>query len=140
MVQIIKECWEGMLVNLTPLPVDGLNIALPAPKNVVKKILIKVKQPPHERAMEQKIASLDLSDDDQNHETGALSFSSSETSPNRALSSQASLSKGKKVAEVLSELGIYTKGYSFKGFDQPGWCSMATAFCNFKLIIIIGRG
>lgn len=120
-----------MLINLTPLPVDGLNIALPAPKDLIKKILIKVKQPPQERAMEQRIVSLDLSDDDQNAEIGALSSSSSETSPNRALNSQASSSKGMKVAEVLSELGIYTKGYSFKGFEQAGWFSK-TAFASLS--------
>ena len=121
MVQIIKECWMGMLVTLTPLQLDGLNMTLPSPRDLIKKILIKVKQPLKEQIKEGKVTKTDLSEDNLDDEPWLKSSSSSsESSPTRKLKSNASRPKRKNIAKILSELGIYTKGYSFKGFDQPG--------------------
>ena len=138
MVQIIKDYWGGMLVTSMPLHMDGLNMALPVPKDLKKKILIKVKQPLPEQTMERRVDKVDLSDNSQPGVTS--SSSSSEISPTRKLKSNASTPRGKKVADVLSELGIYTKGYSFRGFDQPGLFLKTTAFYNLSLIGNVCRG
>ena len=120
MVLIITECWNDMLVTLPPLQMDEMNIALPAPKDVIRKILIKVKQPPNERLVEERVAKIDLSKESEYDRSPELTSSSSaETSPVRGLKVDASKPR-KKIIDALSELSVYTRAYSFKDFDQIG--------------------
>lgn len=93
MVKIIKEVWGEYLV---PEPeMDATT--LPSPAELKKKILIKVKYAPPGTSPDQ-----DESGED-----------------DRAPSNSKKQKKPSKIIQDLSRLGVYTRGVSFKTFDQP---------------------
>ena len=106
MVDIMKEAWKGHLVDLGPLE-EGLK-TLPSPESLRNKILIKVKWTPNSKTGE--------SNDPAEQMTTNTSETSTDASPEQG---QASQRKAAKILQNLSELGVYTRAYTFKQWDQP---------------------
>jgi hypothetical protein len=101
MVEIMREVWSEYLVSLD----DGTQIsALPPPESLRRKILIKVKWAPK--------SDSGTSNDPIEHVNSNTSNESVPASPEKK-------KKASKVLSALSELGIYTRAYHFKNFDQP---------------------
>ncbi|KAH8894804.1 PLC-like phosphodiesterase [Thozetella sp. PMI_491] len=102
MVKIMREIWKEYLL---PDPKEEVK-SLPAPSELRNKILVKVKYaPPH--------AAADAPEQDDGGDE--------EVRPSR-LDSKGLPKKPKKpskVIQALSQLGIYTKGVSFKSLMQP---------------------
>lgn len=103
MVEIMEEAWKGMLIEVTP-ELEATQ-APPPLETLKRKILIKVKWVPATGDEAQK--------DDQ---TDAL-----DTPPSLDRDGQpAPPKKPSKVLHSLSRLAVFTKGYSFRQFTQPG--------------------
>ncbi len=104
MVEIMSEVWSGHLVS----PKMGTEIlALPNPDSLRRKILIKVKWSPNTETGE--------SNDPIEHVTSHSTDGASESMP----TSPEKQKKASKVLSKLSELGVYTRAYTFKHFSQP---------------------
>lgn len=137
MVDIISEAWRGLLVDV-PHGSAGHDTPLPAPGDLKKKILIKVKYTPPEKARErvEKDAKADEGKVGQEKEKSEKSERGRQkTGPQERASSPSSSDedqshgggkpkqqkkKKKKILDELSHLGIYTRSFHFKAFDQPG--------------------
>ena len=137
MVDIIKEAWKGLLVDV-PHGSAGHHTPLPSPGDLKKKILVKVKYTPPEKARErvEKDASVEEGKAGQEKEksakpergrkkTGPQERSSSPSSSDEEQSHgggkpKQQKKKKKKILDELSHLGIYTRSFHFKAFDQPG--------------------
>ena len=108
MVEIMKEIWAGLLVNVTPASEQSIE-ALPAPGSLKNKILIKVKWTANPHTGE--------SNDPLEHVTSnATERSAGESNVHTSPSKQ---KKATKILRSLSELGVYTRAYTFKHWDQP---------------------
>lgn len=106
MVDIMEETWKGYLVDMSGKSYSGIH-TLPSPESLRNKILIKVKWTP--------ATSPEPNDPLQISETG-----DSGQTDGTALSPQSSQQqKAVKIIESLSKLGVYTRAYSFKNFQQP---------------------
>ncbi|KAJ9615394.1 hypothetical protein H2200_001469 [Cladophialophora chaetospira] len=104
MVEIMSEVWSEYLVPHQ----SGTEItALPSPDSLRRKILIKVKWAPNTETGE----SNDPIEHVQSNSTDGAS-ESVQTSPEKR-------KKASKVLHKLSELGVYTRAYTFKQFSQP---------------------
>ncbi|KAI1494853.1 PLC-like phosphodiesterase [Biscogniauxia mediterranea] len=105
MVRIMNEVWADMLLS-SPLH-DGDHAAvLPAPGQLRRKILVKVKYvPPNSTTSGAEAESKDRLPP------------SGEADPNSKASQKAS--KPSKIIQALSALGVYTRGVSFKSLSQP---------------------
>ena len=129
MVEIMEEYWKGMLVDI-PLSSSGSmdDLALPRLDELRRKILIKVKYTPPSPPEEPKPTSLELSK--------GITKSSSTTSLSSSSLSEVPESEAKpaekkgKICEALGRLGIYTRSYHFKSFDQPGESSLHLVFVS----------
>ena len=106
MVEIMKEAWKGHLVDLGPLE-EGPS-TLPSPESLRNKILIKVKWTPNSKTGE--------SNDPAEQVATNTTETSSDPSPTPG---QANQKKAAKILQNLSELGVYTRAYTFKQWDQP---------------------
>lgn len=110
MVEIMQEAWKGLLV--TPDLEAG---RLPSPEELKRKILIKAKWAP---------PTGDNADDEINGLDDALEQAkSAEEKEVRAesITASASMQKTKaKMLHALSRLAVYTRGYHFSDFTQPG--------------------
>jgi len=108
MVEIMDECFKGLLVDFDRA--DGAK--LPSPKDLSKKILIKVKYSPPTTS-------------DEATQVAAGTLSKTQTQSSRSGDDEAvppkdgAKAKPSKIIEALSRFGIYTKSYSFKSLDQP---------------------
>lgn len=110
MVKIMKDVWAGYL--LEPPPEDAR--ALPPPQDFKNKILVKVKYaPPGNEDLASSPTS--ASDDD------IAGASTTEAAEAEAAAAAAKKKKKKpsKIIHALSNLGIYTRGVSFKSLSQP---------------------
>ncbi|KAI1614039.1 phosphoinositide-specific phospholipase C [Exophiala viscosa] len=105
MVDIIREVWSGLLVDF-----DGDPQKLPTPESLRRKILIKVKWSPNTKPNE--------SNNPVDHVTSYASDDSTEEGVATS-SDQKNKAPKVKVLAALSELGIYTRAYTFKNFSQP---------------------
>ena len=104
MVEIMRESWSDYLVAVK----HGTEIsALPPPEFLKRKILIKVKWTPNTKTGE--------SNDPIEHMASNSTDGASESTP----TSPEKRKKASKVLSKLSELGIYTRAYTFKHFSQP---------------------
>ncbi|KEF51788.1 uncharacterized protein A1O9_12125 [Exophiala aquamarina CBS 119918] len=101
MVQIMKEAWSNLLVNITP---ESQVAALPSPESLKRRILIKVKWSPTTEEPNVPIERV------KSHTTEGSQEDEGTSSPEK---------RPKKVLAALSELGIYTRAYTFKAFSQP---------------------
>ncbi|BAE56409.1 unnamed protein product [Aspergillus oryzae RIB40] len=115
MVEIMEEAWKGMLVEVTPE--KEATDPLPAPEDLKRKILIKVKYvaPTSEDKNEETPEGNgdELEALKQHANQGDLS--STDDKP-----SDAPPKKPSKILEALSRLAIFTKGFHFSHFEQPG--------------------
>ena len=103
MVEIMKEVWADHLINITEAAEEDVD-SLPSPGSLKNKILIKVKWTPNSHTGES------------NNPTEQVASSGSSTGHQSSTSQQ---QKASKVIKSLSELGVYTRAYTFKRFDQP---------------------
>jgi hypothetical protein len=103
MVEIINDYWGSYLV---PIPADfDENTPLPPLESLRKRILIKVKFTPPEKATTSKpLSRASTKDDDDQSSEDDLA-----TEP----------AKKGKIIESLGKLGIYTRSCHFDSFDQP---------------------
>lgn len=114
MVDIMRNIWRGHLVessSSSTLHSDGAP-QLPAPGDLKEKILVKVKYTPPEAAKKRQMQ--------ESKPKNARSSSVSSKSSSDDDQTSSSKPKKKKMLEALSNLGIYTRSYHFKKFDQPG--------------------
>jgi hypothetical protein len=105
MVEIMEEAFKGMLIEVTP-ELEATQ-APPPLESLKRKILIKVKWVPatgNGQGETQK--------DDQ---TDTL-----DTPPSGNQDGQPAPAKPSKVLHSLSRLAVFTKGFSFRQFAQPG--------------------
>lgn len=108
MVEIMTEYWNQYLISMpqqfsddTPLPIlDGL----------LKRILIKVKYTPPDKAASKKTSN--------NTRSSALSSGGPEPHA-RGEESQVESEKKHGICEALGRLGIYTRSCHFHSLDQP---------------------
>ena len=106
MVEIINDYWGPYLV---PIPADfDETTPLPPLESMRKRILIKVKFTPPEKATASK-ASKPLSRTSTKDEDDESSEDDLATAP----------AKKGKIIESLGKLGIYTRSCHFDSFDQP---------------------
>ena len=108
MVEIMKELWEGHLVDITSVSEQDIE-SLPSPGELRNKILIKVKWTPHSQTGESNNPLEHATSNATENSTGGLTL---QTSPSKQ-------KKASKVLHTLSELGVYTRAYTFKHWDQP---------------------
>lgn len=116
MVHIMESVWGDYLVK--DVEKDD---ALPAPGDLRRKILVKVKYvpPPKEEAgkkgdVKEKVAASAATAD-----TAAAADSDDDRLPPQQQSDAKKAKRAAKVIQALSRLGVYAKGVSFKGLDQP---------------------
>ena len=102
MVQIMKETWKGHLIDASSLSDRGLE-SLPSVEAVKEKILIKVKWTPDSQTGE--------SNDPSEKATSVNGQFPGQTSTTQK--------KASKILHDLSQLGVYTRAYTFKQWDQP---------------------
>lgn len=92
MVEIMEHAWKGMLVA----PPESPATALPSPADLRNKILVKVKYAPPGTSPEEVPRNGD-----------------------ERLQGKEPAAKRSKISQALSNLGIYTRGVSFKSLSQP---------------------
>lgn len=98
MVEIMKENWGRHLIDANALEKKGLD-SLPSPASLRGKILVKVKQ-----------AAVHHKDD-----LDPVKSNTTESSTH----SQETHAKPSKMLPSLSDLGTFTRAFSFKRWDQP---------------------
>jgi hypothetical protein len=108
MVEIMDECFKGLLVDVNAASGDEL----PSPQDLEKKILIKVKYSPPTAPDE----ALHASDKLKKIPSSSSYHSADEENPSPSGGTKA---KPSKIIDALSQLGIYTRSYHYKGLDQP---------------------
>ncbi|XXG95783.1 hypothetical protein Hte_002054 [Hypoxylon texense] len=106
MVRIIKDVWSGLLL---PHPEDDAKI-LPAPGDLRRKILVKVKYAPPDAC---------ASAADEESEDRLPPDAKAATSASSSGAAQKKVKKASKIIQALSALGVYTRGVSFKSLSQP---------------------
>ena len=116
MVEIMEDAWKGMLVEVTP-EIEA-RMSPPSLADLKRKILIKVKH----------VDSADENDDREAKEKAvysahmqALKLQRTPTAPD--LSPEAvspAPHKPSKILQALSKLAVFTKGFHFSNFAQPG--------------------
>ena len=103
MVKIMEQVWKGLLLEKPPKDADSL----PSPGELRSKILVKVKYaPPDGVADKLKPEAVDVE-----------AISEEDSLPPAAAAKKAK--KPSKIIQGLSQLGIYTRGVSFKSLTQP---------------------
>lgn len=112
MVKIMKDTWAGYLIEP---PAEDARF-LPPPQDFRNKILVKVKYaPPPGGQGEQDLtpSPTNGSDDD------VASAGTGATAAEAAAAKKKKKKKPSKIIQALSNLGIYTRGVSFKSLSQP---------------------
>ncbi|KAK5941458.1 hypothetical protein PMZ80_006737 [Knufia obscura] len=106
MVEIMEETWKGHLIDMSGKSYDDIQ-SLPSPESLRNKILIKVKWTP-------------TTSSEPNDPVEISGTAESDQMDGTALSQQSSQQKkAVKIIDALSKLGVYTRAYSFKSFQQP---------------------
>lgn len=105
MVDIVKEAWKGLLVEVPP---DVEANKLPTLAELKNKILIKTKSTP--------LPNTDQTSDE-------LEKSESPEEPSDVAGEKTKKpAKPAKILDALAKLAVYTRAYHFNRFDQPGMC------------------
>jgi hypothetical protein len=124
MVEIMTDYWKGMLVDLPLDPdVSSEEVALPTLAELKRKILVKVKRAHKTHGdAEPKPTTLQAPATETRRSNSATSATSTSTSSSDELPDAAKKPPAPKpkITEALAKLGVYTGGYHFKSFDQPG--------------------
>jgi len=105
MVEIMREVWRGLLLQ----PPDHTSAVLPSPANLWRKLLIKVKYT-GPQAAKKRMTMTDAELQKTNTRTSSDTEAEEQTPTN---------SKKSKIISLLSDMAVYTRAYSFKGFDTP---------------------
>ncbi|KAI9669023.1 MAG: hypothetical protein M1831_000615 [Alyxoria varia] len=118
MVDIIKSAWDGFLVQMPSARHKihdhgelGQHPSLPTPDELRKKILIKVKYSPPRKTGEKTA-----------EKTQSLVDSSLSSSDEEVVVEGEKRKRKKQVQKIideLSDLGVYTRSFHFKNFEQP---------------------
>lgn len=108
MVDIMNECFKDTLCKPISEADWGVDTALPTPNQLRKKILVKVKYTPPEKAEAEETAT-----------DGMVPATRVETSSSSDSDTDKDKSKIKKIVDALSKLGIYTRSYHFSSLLQP---------------------
>ena len=123
MVKIMNSVWKEHLLREDVRDEGHGADRLPAPGDLRRKILVKVKYvPPPKDAKEAK-----KKEEERKAVTSASAAASAPGTPGEVESederapqdAKKKVKKAAKVIQALSGLGVYTKGVSFKGLDQP---------------------
>lgn len=101
MVDIMKEAWKGLLVELPP---ESEQQKPPTLGDLKRKILIKTKTVPQTNIAKAPV--------------GEKSPQTLQQTDEKSANLQPQ--KPSTVLEALSEMAIYTRAYHFSNFDQPG--------------------
>lgn len=109
MVEIIREAWKGLLIDIPPE--SGIK-EMPALEDLKRKILIKVKWAP--------ATSNAPSDEAPDSLEQRASQDAGESSSMPKEENASPPPKPFKILPVLSRLAVYTKAYHFDHFAQPG--------------------
>ncbi|KAK7182055.1 hypothetical protein DPSP01_008221 [Paraphaeosphaeria sporulosa] len=122
MVELMKEYWGGMLVDLPLDPSEASEqIKLPTLKDLENKILVKVKRVSHKPiAAAAKPATLQAPAQltpQQTNESAQSEISSD--SEDAGVAPEKPPAPKPKVIDALSKLGVYFGGYHYKGLDVP---------------------
>ena len=115
MVEIMKECWKGMLA---PHP-EGECQKLPSPAELRRKILVKVKAAPREPPPTQKQIHETVKPVPSSSSSSASSSGTEREVPSSVKPNKKAKKKKSKIIDALSSLGIYTRSYHFKSLDTP---------------------
>ncbi|KAI6081663.1 PLC-like phosphodiesterase [Hypoxylon rubiginosum] len=107
MVRIMKEVWRDLLL---PHPDDDAKF-LPAPGDLRRRILVKVKYAPPD-------ACASSPDDEESEDRLPPDAKAAATSSSPG-ATQKKVKKASKIIQALSALGVYTRGVSFKSLSQP---------------------
>jgi hypothetical protein len=108
MVEIMRDYWKQYLV---PVPEDlSDDTPLPSLESLKKRILVKVKYSPPEKAAKEKAPDMARARASSNA-SGNLDSDDEEA--------QVQPAKKGKICEALGQLGIYTRSCKFRSFDQP---------------------
>jgi hypothetical protein len=112
MVEIMEDAFNGMLIQVTP-EMEAMETPPPL-RDLKRKILVKVKwvSPSAESAEDVDDRTDDLEQLAPTKSAGASSQSASQAAQ-----------KPSKILHSLSRHAIFTKGFSFKQFSQPGTAS-----------------
>lgn len=111
MVEIMTDCWKGLLVE-SPEETSGNDLELPSLDELKGKIMIKVKYSPPKPEQQKTEPTVMLKNKEITSDT------SSESSLEEAQAKEQP-EKKKKILDSLSQLGVYTRSFHFKNFDQP---------------------
>jgi hypothetical protein len=134
MVELMKEYWGGMLVDLPIDPsVASEATKLPTLKDLENKILVKVKRVSHKSvATPAKPTTLQAPAEltPQQTNQSAQSDITSDSEDDGAAAEKPPAPKP-KVIDALSKLGVYFGGYHYKGLDVPGKCN------NFIKVVFV---
>lgn len=122
-MEIMQEYWKGMLVDLPLDPSQpSEELSLPNLEQLRNKILVKVKytppKPPEAVAQPKTLQAPAQLSKSTSVESRTSSTSSSDL-PDLPGDKKPAAPKS-KITEALGRLGIYTRSYHFKSFDQPG--------------------
>ena len=108
MVEIMQEAWKGLLVDITPELLS--NPHMPTLEQLKRKILIKVKWLPQTGDVKAGEAAEDTEELEATAEKQKSQDGSTAAPP----------PKPSKILQALSQLAVYTKGFSFRHLEQPG--------------------
>lgn len=124
MVEIMRETWAGLLVDLTA-DLDTLTCKQPRLADLDRKILVKVKWAPPMAAATECAATEGAATavDAPLDQVTTSSTPEEQDSPDDTKVPTSSPSKKPKsggIANALSRLAVYTRAYHFSGFSTPG--------------------
>ena len=97
MVKIMNQVFDGYLLDQPEITTTNL----PAPESLKRKILIKVKYAPHVSGGEEQAAEDGQTDDEEVAPAGDIKKA-----------------KPSKIIHSLSDMGVYTRGITFKDFNN----------------------
>ncbi|KAI0173485.1 PLC-like phosphodiesterase [Hypoxylon sp. FL1284] len=106
MVRIMKEVWKDLLL---PHPDENAKF-LPAPGDLRRKILVKVKYVPPD-------SSVSAADEESADRLPPSNKAAASTPA--AAAGKKKVKKASKIIQALSSLGVYTRGVSFRSLSQP---------------------
>jgi len=118
MIDIMNEEWEGLMI---PAPKSPSGVMLPNLEDLLGKLLIKVKYSAPQAVKEVKAEGDKVQGKDvASPESLTDSSSGDESAYGKQTKTQKPKTKKPKLLGALSAMGVYTRGYHFKGFDTPG--------------------
>ncbi|KAL9049727.1 MAG: hypothetical protein Q9162_007052 [Coniocarpon cinnabarinum] len=113
MVEIMQDVWSDYLLDVSRYATGNeqeYTASLPSPGSLRNKILIKVKYTPPEKAKSSKTRKADKNESDSSDNEEEQDAGDQLQQPNAQ--------PKKKILDELSLLGVYTRSFHFKSFQQ----------------------